>query len=380
MFSKSSEKSEKKDIQKTGWLLKKGKSRFFVLKNEVMMYFEKDDQSDSNMKGSLNLIGCVVTQEHYSFSIKTKRGVIYKLTAKSQKEVCEWIDTIREAAKGKGEEEMSSIAGTLVPLKKSGWVEKKGQKRFLLLRTSDLLYFEKEQSEEVFTEKPKGVILLAGCTVNQVGVDSFLVRSADDKSLVFICSSANDAKEWLDCLSVFIVRANDQLASGLEKSGHLSKKGQQRWFALKKGVLLWYNTVQQQDFISSETANGNMNLFGCTIKQSNNKKYTFVISPPENGKKVYELTAPSDTEFNSWYSCLSKASKKDASPQTSNTVGNVFGQPLLKVLEHDKTDIPIIVTKAFTFIEKMGLQSPGIFRLSGDSEKVKEIKDSYDKR
>ena len=206
---------EKIDLLKKGWLLKKGKRRFFVLNNDVLMWFVTDDSGNSvaNMKGSMSLSGCSITSENFNFSIKTKRGQVYQLTATSQNEVNEWVEMITAASKDINDDEKSSIAGTLVPLKKSGWVVKKGKRRFLLLRTGDLLYFEREQNEEFFSEKPKGIIRLAGSTVNQVDDTSFLVRSAEDNSWIFVCDNASIAKDWIDHLTVFIVRANDALAN-----------------------------------------------------------------------------------------------------------------------------------------------------------------------
>lgn len=68
---------------------------------------------------------------------------------------------------------------------RSGWALKKGQRRFLVLRPGDLLYFDKEQQGSVFIDKPKGIIQLAACTVNSVDSVSFLVRNEGDRSWVF---------------------------------------------------------------------------------------------------------------------------------------------------------------------------------------------------
>lgn len=51
------------------------------------------------------------------------------------------------------------------------------QRRFLVLRKGELLYFDKEQQGDNFSAKPKGVIRLATASVSEVNNTSFLVRS-----------------------------------------------------------------------------------------------------------------------------------------------------------------------------------------------------------
>lgn len=86
--------------------------------------------------------------------------------------------------------------------------------------------------------------------------------------------------------------------------------------------------------------------------------------------------------MNGWTSSLTTASKKLGVSVASKVskVGEVFGQSLSKVLQYDRTDIPVIVTNCTSFIETNGLDSPGVFRLSGSQEKVQEYKEAYDRR
>lgn len=56
----------------------------------------------------------------------------------------------------------------------------------------------------------------------------------------------------------------------------------------------------------------------------------------------------------------------------------VFGVPLITLMERDKREIPLIVTKCVEAIEKYGLDSVGIYRLSGTSTHIQQLKNDFD--
>ncbi|KAG1151622.1 hypothetical protein G6F37_004903 [Rhizopus arrhizus] len=56
----------------------------------------------------------------------------------------------------------------------------------------------------------------------------------------------------------------------------------------------------------------------------------------------------------------------------------VFGVPLTTLMERDKHEIPLIVTKCVEAIEKYGLKSVGIYRLSGTNTHIQRLKNDFD--
>ncbi len=119
--------------------------------------------------------------------------------------------------------------------------------------------------------------------------------------------------------------------SGLSHSGWMVKKGKRRWFALKKGLLMWFTEVQAQ--VDQDQANGSLLLKRCRVVEDTKTK-TIVITPhADTGEKPLELESnpvPSkkeafidyeDTVGQTSLSSLermSKRNKKKAKPGNNN--------------------------------------------------------------
>ncbi|CAO3681211.1 hypothetical protein G6F70_005068 [Rhizopus microsporus] len=56
----------------------------------------------------------------------------------------------------------------------------------------------------------------------------------------------------------------------------------------------------------------------------------------------------------------------------------VFGVSLIKLMERDKREIPLIVTKCVEAIEEYGLKSVGLYRLSGTNTHIQRLKNEFD--
>jgi Rho GTPase-activating protein RGD1 len=56
-----------------------------------------------------------------------------------------------------------------------------------------------------------------------------------------------------------------------------------------------------------------------------------------------------------------------------------FGVDLAQQMARDNVEVPIIMEKCCTAIEKYGLQTQGIYRLSGMVSKVQKLKERLDK-
>ncbi len=57
-----------------------------------------------------------------------------------------------------------------------------------------------------------------------------------------------------------------------------------------------------------------------------------------------------------------------------------FGVDLREQLERDRREIPIVLEKCIEWIEKCGVASSGIYRLSGTSTIVQSLKNAFERR
>lgn len=363
-------------LEKKGWFIKKRKKRYCVLRNTVLMWFV--NENDTDMKGSLDMTECSVSTRGMDLNIRTKEGKMFTLTAQRKQDVDDWASAIKDACNAAASNaSKQGGAGKLQP--KRGWAVKKGKKRYLVLRQGELLYFDREQSGDSFSDKPKGTIKLPTAAVSEVNSTSFLVRSEGlTQGWVFECSSPEESSAWVSSLSAFI--AHSTADTGVSMSGFMVKKGKRRWFALKKGTLYWFNDVQSK--FEEEAANGKLSLKRCRVVEGSNK--TIQITPHvDTGEKPLELTCYTATDVSEWFSAL-KAGQADAAQSTlvdpfaSSGNGLVFGRPIEEVLQRENVAVPNIVTCCCEFLRLTALESPGILRLSGSSNNINKLRDVFD--
>jgi hypothetical protein len=314
-----------------------------------------------------------VTAQGFDLAIRSKEGVSYVFTSVSKEEVLEWTQGIKDAvalAAASTSKDKAVRNNTRAEVRaKRGWAVKKGKRRYLLLRPGELLYFDREPTEGL-SDKPKGVIQLAIASVNEITAESFLVRSEGmTYGWVFECGAA-DTSEWVDSISSYIVLAREALESGLSMSGWMIKKGARRWFALRRGTLYWFKTVQAVDRVSNEFANGSLSLMRCTVAPMEGQKNTLAITPPADSgnTRVYDLGCYTVEEYQQWIKAL-RAGVADAAhqgfvmSQAPVELGLVLGRDLEQTLEREGTELPVIVTECIEFLRLKALDSPGLFRL-----------------
>ncbi len=402
-------------LEKKGWFVKKRKRRFYVLRNTVLMWFasETDVGNNATMKGSLEMTECVVTGRGFDMQLRTKEGVVYVLTAQRKQDVDDWVSAIKDACAAAGGGGMGGSAGSGVggfpgggagalsrasnnggsrqgvgggggggggggPVDKRGWAVKKGKRRYLVLRPGELLYFDKEQlGGGEIADKPKGSIRLATASASEVTSNSFLVRSeGSTEGWVF---ETPEAGAWVRALQQAIVLASTD--GGLSHSGWMVKKGKRRWFALRKGLLMWFSEVQAQ--VDESQANGTLLLKRCRVVEDTKSK-TIVITPhTETGEKPLELVCYTAVEVGEWFAAL-QGGQADASqttmvdPFASSGTGLVFGRPIAEVLAREKTHVPNIVTACCDYLRATALEHPGVFRLSGSAASINKLRDAFD--
>ena len=392
------------NLEKRGWFVKKRKRRFYVLHNTVLMWYanEADSAASQAMKGTLNMMECAVTTRGFDLHIRTKEGELYVLTAPRKSEVDDWASAIKDScnaarvsvggasnasggiqnlgvSSGFGNNLGASGGGGGAPQPKRGWATKKGKRRYLVLRTGELLYFDREQSGfgDAYTDKPKGSILLATAQATEVTPGSFLVRTEGSKEgLVF---ETPEASGWVVAICAFV--ALSVADSGLSHSGWMVKKGKRRWFALRRGTLMWFNDVQAS--VQEDGANGTLLLKRCRIVDDV-KARTILITPhAETGEKPLEISCYNAGDMTAWMSAL-KGGQAAASqttmidPFASSGKGLVFGRPIEEVLQREGTLVPNIVTSCCEFLRETALEHSGLFRLSGASNTINKLRDAFD--
>ena len=262
---------------------------------------------------------------------------------------------------------------------KRGWAVKKGKRRFLLLKPGELLYFDREQSGtgESYSDKPKGSILLATASATEVNPGSFLVRTEGSKEgLVF---ETEEASKWVEAINAFVALAVAE--SGLAHSGWMVKKGKRRWFALRKGVLMWFNDVQVT--VEEDNANGKLVLKRCRITEDAKTRNIIITPHAETGEKALEMTCYTSAELQAWMNALkggqaAAAQKAMVDPFASTGTGLVFGRPIEEVMKREGVDVPIIVTSCCDYLREKGMEHSGLFRLSGSSATINKLRDAFD--
>ncbi|ELR13955.1 PH domain containing protein [Acanthamoeba castellanii str. Neff] len=142
---------------KRGVLIKKGQERLFVLKVDSLMWFLSKTGAEKKAKGSLPLKDITLKRgtKGYSFVLQPKVGKAYTLFGATQLECDEWMEAISRAI------ERLNFNQTTV---KNGWLEKKGQKRYFVIKNGKLLWFNKMQKDD--DAEANGYLLLDTCKVS----------------------------------------------------------------------------------------------------------------------------------------------------------------------------------------------------------------------
>jgi hypothetical protein len=126
---------------------------------------------------------------------------------------------------------------------KTGWLVKKGKKRWFLLRGNVLYWFSKEV--DPMADIGKGVnnyLQLAGCTVEATDSPRFSVRIAPPpgpKSKPYVLTAQDEATRarWMRSL---VIAAAVRDESAVVTSGYMLKKGKRRFFVIEDDQLKWY--------------------------------------------------------------------------------------------------------------------------------------------
>ncbi|XP_074784630.1 rho GTPase-activating protein 25 isoform X2 [Athene noctua] len=164
----------------------------------------------------------------------------------------------------------------------------------------------------------------------------------------------------------------------LKKQRSIVKNWQQRYFVLKGQQLYYY---KDEDDVKPQ---GCLSLQGSTIKEvaSNPEeggKFIFEIIPVSGdqnraGQDTCVLMANSQSEMEEWVKSIRRV--------LGSSSGVVFGQRLAETMAYEQKfgqhQVPILVQKCAEFIREHGVSEEGIFRLPGQDNLVKQLRDAFD--
>ncbi|XP_060643593.2 rho GTPase-activating protein 25 [Anolis sagrei] len=185
--------------------------------------------------------------------------------------------------------------------------------------------------------------------------------------------------------SVMALEAKGPVAPGPLKAGWLKKQRsivrnwQQRYFVLQ-GQRLYY--FKDEDDLKPQ---GLVQLQGSSIQEvapasDEAGKFIFEIIPGTSGDQTRTgpdscvLMAGSQSDMDEWVKLLRRA--------VGSALGVVFGQQLAETMAYEQRFgqhlVPILVEKCAEFIRNHGLHEEGIFRLPGQDNLVKQLRDAFD--
>ncbi|XP_058864677.1 rho GTPase-activating protein 25-like isoform X1 [Acipenser ruthenus] len=166
----------------------------------------------------------------------------------------------------------------------------------------------------------------------------------------------------------------------LKKQRSIVKNWQMRFFVLKGHYLYYYKDEKDSAYQGSIPLQGSqVNELASNPEEPG--KFLFEIIPGSCGDRErtsqdsHVLMANSQNEMEEWVKTLRRMMGVPAS-------GAVFGQSLADTVLYEQKFgqhlVPILVVKCAEFILEHGLSEEGIFRLPGQDNQVKQLRDAFD--
>lgn len=190
-------------VVQAGWLTKKGKRRWFLLTSlGELLWYEREHPMvplDVKPKGMLSLVGCSTKErDELSFIIFSPWGQSYTLTDSTAKKKELWLSSLKLGIQKANLMEDKLAADTQIV--KTGWLEKKGKRRWfaLIKKDKELLWFANPHPRyKITTGHAKGSLALPGCSLERTGNT---VNIGGTKILTLIAGSTQEAEEWVTAL------------------------------------------------------------------------------------------------------------------------------------------------------------------------------------
>ncbi|NXD63351.1 RHG25 protein, partial [Eolophus roseicapillus] len=161
----------------------------------------------------------------------------------------------------------------------------------------------------------------------------------------------------------------------LKKQRSIVKNWQQRYFVLKGQQLYYYK--DEDDVKPQEGNQAEECIFPPPILSVSDNKWFFAGFSGEQtraGQDTCVLMANSQSEMEEWIKSIRRV--------LGSTSGAVFGQHLAETMAYEQRfgqhQVPILVQKCAEFIREHGVSEEGIFRLPGQDNLVKQLRDAFD--
>eukprot|EP01114_Cavostelium_apophysatum_P012400 TRINITY_DN2764_c0_g1_i1.p1 TRINITY_DN2764_c0_g1~~TRINITY_DN2764_c0_g1_i1.p1 ORF type:complete len:1055 (+),score=300.76 TRINITY_DN2764_c0_g1_i1:165-3329(+) len=328
--------------------------------------------SPSDPKGNITLAGCTVVSrpDEYTFAVNTSVGTSYFLRARSVQEMQRWVNALREGiaqATLKQTSLTASVGSTSKVAKKSGWLMKKGQPRWFLVVNDILVWFDKEQANEL-SRNAKGSLSLSSCSISggkELTGEKFsiVVSSEHGKTLILTAKSMDETEEWITFLKDSVARANTNAQLNSEnfgRAGWVTKKFKRRWLVLKNDFLMWYTTEQGAEV--GGAVKGSITLAACTVSAAPpaialsgsytpgganlDEATTFIV---KTGLGVnYRLTVATPTECRDWIAAI-QASIDEANQESERhyVVASQHQKELVELILAPNLVIPATLMKVY---------------------------------
>ncbi|KFM03827.1 Rho GTPase-activating protein 25, partial [Aptenodytes forsteri] len=187
----------------------------------------------------------------------------------------------------------------------------------------------------------------------------------------------------------------------LKKQRSIVKNWQQRYFVLKGQQLYYY---KDEDDVKPQVGRGRWALPVLNLPPSCNfaqdgGKFIFEIIPGVSGDQnragqdTCVLMANSQSEMEEWIKSIRRVlgSASGGNVPLAKLLGSsnlsvlslaVFGQRLAETMAYEQKfgqhQVPILVQKCAEFIREHGMSEEGIFRLPGQDNLVKQLRDAFD--
>ncbi|XP_063288795.1 arf-GAP with Rho-GAP domain, ANK repeat and PH domain-containing protein 1 isoform X2 [Pelobates fuscus] len=242
-------------------------------------------------------------------------------------------------------------------------------KRWCILNDNQLSYYENNHSSSPNGEiKMEEIVCVAIIPPDTHGFERcFEIYTKSERLYLFAAETAKDARDWVTSITKCLlpVKAEELLSYDFDRVGRLQYIGGRSlecimvgWFSLCKTNLYMY-------LEDSETEVEVINLKKLSELSNKDKDILVLVQDGKGRRRITYIKSERKLDFSGWVNAIQKA---------SSTTGNTLSEQLLTNL-----DIPFIVEKCITHIERFGVGSEGIYRKSGQNSKTTSLLEALKK-
>ncbi|PRP82991.1 rho GTPase-activating protein 25 [Planoprotostelium fungivorum] len=356
--------------ERKGWLMKKGKKRYFLLRKGVLMWQEKEFGQDG-VRGYLNLKECYVERDKasdFSFVVHEPTSD-YLLTARNKDEMEDWVHAIQKCIDDETNNPTNSSLSNYDKnskveaerVIKRGCMTKKGLVRWFELSDDTLRWFETANYDLLCNS-----LSLYNCLVTEASETTISISTPDmNKMYLLQTRDAVEQREWVRALEEAVITAGRINDIGFERRVR-------RWVVLKGGVLMWFATYQRLDACTRDNANHSVVIEDYIFSISQTNPSTIDASNPKTNQR-FNLEARNHKEAADWLGSL----RKGKIPEIKSVDG-LFGKSL-EVLSVGERGVPEAIEILTTYLCKHGTMVPGIFRISCNYDLRNRLKVAFER-